>query len=97
MTQILMHAAIETVKAKVQAVAVDGADAGTGKWNKAVSMGPRLGRSSLKQASFEWSTANKDAELRNFKLQVNNIFQISDTNNAWINIKNWPGKQDKNS
>ena len=55
-------------------------------------MGPRLDRPSLKQPLFDWNATkqplfdwnatDKYAELINFMLEVNNIFQTHATNNG---------------
>ena len=52
-----------------------GIKAGTMPRNKAVSMGPRLGRPSLNQLSSNWHATDNYAELRNFTLKVNGIVE----------------------
>ena len=75
MTQAIMQAAVEAVNIVVQAMIVARVEARTRSRNEAASMGPRLGGPSLKQRSFHWSVTDKYTELRNFRLEVNNIFQ----------------------
>ena len=40
------------------------------------NVGPRS-RPSMKQATFDWNSKDKYTELRNFKLEVKNMFQNS--------------------
>ena len=37
--------------------------------------GPKLGESKMRQLNFDWSSTDKYAELRNFKIEVRNMFQ----------------------
>ena len=63
-TQATTQAAIEAAKAAVQALTVIqswGRDWAQ-KW---VSKGPKLGRPTLKQSTFDWSAIDKSTELRN--------------------------------
>ena len=82
MTQAIMQAAIKAVKAVVQALAVTRAEAGTGLSSEAVSTGSRLGTPSLQQLLFDWNARDQYVELRNLRLEVNNINCIKHT--AWI-------------
>ena len=82
MTKAINQAVIEAVKAMVQAMAGTGADAGAGPRSMAMNMGPRLGIPSFKQPSLKWSTKDKYAELRNFRLQVNKVFKTYDKSNV---------------
>ena len=77
-----MQAAKEGIKVAVQAMAVTTAKEGIMARSKSVSMGPKLGRPTWKQPAFDWSATDKYTEPRNFKLEVNNIFQTYNTNNA---------------
>ena len=57
--------------------------------------GPKLGRPITKQMTFHWNSTGKYAELRIFRLEVNNMFQnyrISQAERVLI-IKNWQGRQ----
>ena len=36
--------------------------------------GPRLGRPTMKQPTFNWEADDKYSELKNIRLEVNNIF-----------------------
>ena len=59
--------------------------------NKAVNIGPKLGRPSWKQLTFDWSSMDKYPELGNLKLEVKNRFQTYNKNKV-DNIpirKNW--------
>ena len=50
--------------------------------NNVVNVGPKLGGLSLKQLTLGWIQADKCAKLRIFKLEVNNIFQTQNINQA---------------
>ena len=50
--------------------------------SEAASMGPKLGRPTLKQPTFNWSTMNKYSEFWNFKLEASNVFQTYNANNT---------------
>ena len=71
---------MEAAKAVAQAMAVGWSRARLR--SKGISMGPRLCRPTIKQLSFNWSATEKYAELRNFRLEANNISQTCDTNHA---------------
>ena len=97
-TKAITEAAVEAAKAAVQAVEVAGAVAGAGTRCKVVSTGPipncKLGRPLLKEPFFDSSAKDKYAELRNFQLEVNDIFLTCGTRNSEkiSVIKNWLGK-----
>ena len=79
------------MKAAVQAIAVARV-----RWVLAweynfSKFGPKLGGPSLKQPTFAWSSTDKYAELRNFKLEVNNIFQMYNINQADKNLSEGTG------
>ena len=63
MTKAIMQSDIEAVNVVVQAMAVAIAEVDIGPRNKAVSVGPGLGKPSLKQQSFHWIATDKYAEL----------------------------------
>ena len=91
MTLAISQAATEATKAIVQVMAAAGADESTKPRSKTVNMGPRLGRPSDKQPSFNLIVKDKYAEVRNFRLEVKNIFKTYNTSNAGkvTIIKNW--------
>ena len=47
-----------------------------------MNAGPKLGGPTLKQPSFNWSMRDKYAELKNFQIEVNYIFQTYDASSA---------------
>ena len=57
--------------------------------------GPKLDRPVMKQPMFDWSSTDKYAELRNFKIEVKNMFQTSSISQAErvAITKNWLGRQ----
>ena len=63
------------IQAAVKAMAMAGAEASAILRTNAVNAGPKLGKPSLKQLTFHWRLTDKYTVLRNFKLEVNNIFQ----------------------
>ena len=56
MTQTLLQAAIEAIKAAAQAKAVARAEAGPGPRSEAANTGTKLSRPTLKQPIFDWGT-----------------------------------------
>ena len=59
------------------------------------SVGPRMSGPIMKQPTFDWSTKDKYAKLRNFKLEIKSMiqnFNISQTERVLI-IKKWLGRQ----
>ena len=46
------------------------------------NVGPRLGGPMVKQPTFNWETEDKFNELKNFRLQVNNISKSYSTPQA---------------
>ena len=42
---------------------------------RAENAGPRMSRPIMKQPTFDWNVKDKYTELRNFKLEVDNMFQ----------------------
>ena len=46
------------------------------------TMGPKIGRPAMKQPSFNWETDDKYSELKNFRLEVNNILATYNTPQA---------------
>ena len=68
MTEAITQMVIETAKGVVQAVGVAGAEAGVGPRCKSVSMGPKLGRSTLKEPTFYRSASDKYAEFQNLMI-----------------------------
>ena len=72
------------------------AEFGTGHSGKSANMGPKSGGPILKQPIFDWTATDQYAELRNFRLEANNIFLMHNTKNIdGISIikKTWLGRQ----
>ena len=67
--------AIEAAKAAVQEVMPARTEVITGQRNKAVSVRLKMDGHSLKQLTFNWSSVDKCAELRNFRMVVKKMFQ----------------------
>ena len=61
----------------MQTMVVAGADADTRQRCEAVKMGPMLQKTSLKKPSFNSNAIDKYAELKNFRLGVNNILKLT--------------------
>ena len=80
---------IETVKAVVQAIAVVEQRQTLGSESKAVSVGSRLGGASLKQTSFDQNATDKYVEIKNCRLEVNNISIILHKSCTVPIVKNW--------
>ena len=40
------------------------------------SMGPKVGEPMMKQPTFNWGMEDKYNKLENFRLEVNNVFQL---------------------
>ena len=59
----------EATRAAIQAMAAAGAE-------RAPNAGPGLGRPLMKQPTFNWKAEDKYNELKNFRLEVNNIFKL---------------------
>ena len=75
--QINVHEAIaqavaEVTGAAIQAMAATGVD-------RSQNAGARLGRSMMKQPNFKWEAEYKYNKLKNFRLEVNNIFKSYNT------------------
>ena len=58
-------------------------------------METKLGKPSLKQWSFVWSTRDKHIVLRNFQMELNNIFIAYGMYNAEnvTTVKNWLSRE----
>ena len=69
--ETIVHAEVEATRAAIQATAVARAE-------RTQNVEPRLGRPMMKQPTFNWEAENKYNELKNFRLEVNNIFKTSD-------------------
>ena len=65
--EAITNAVAEATKAAIHAMAAAVAE-------RPQSMaGPVIGRPAMKQPSFNWEADNKYSELKNFRLEVNNI------------------------
>ena len=70
-TQEIIQAAIETTKTPEQETTVARAERDNELRSESIGTGPKSGRPTL-----DWNAADKYTELRNFRLKVNNVFQI---------------------
>ena len=59
----------EATRAAMQAMAVARAE-------RTQNMVPRLGRPTMKQPTFKWEAVEKYNKLKNFRLEVDNIFKL---------------------
>ena len=75
MPEIIAQAVAEAMKAAIQAMAAAGNE-------RAQNTGPRLGRPTMKQPNFNWEAEDKYNKLKNFRLEVNNIFKSYNTPQA---------------
>ena len=92
-TQAITQAAIEATK---QEVMVASEEVTARERNEAASMRPKIGRPLLQQLTFVWSSIDKYAEPRNFRMEVHNTFQslsISLAEKVHIIKKNWLDRQ----
>ena len=56
---------------------------------------PKMSGPIMKQPTFDWSSKDKYAELRNFKLEIGNMlqnFNLGPKERVLV-IKNWPGRE----
>ena len=63
------------MKAAVQAMAAAVGESNSGARSEPTSMRPKIDGPTLKQPKFDWSTVDRYTELKNFRLEVNNIFK----------------------
>ena len=87
--EAIVQAVVEETTVAIQVMTVNGVE-------RTQNVGPKLGRPIMRQLTFNWSFTDKYAELRNFKLEVENMFQnysISKAERVPIMI-NWLGRQD---
>ena len=73
MTQAVTQAAIEAVRTAVWAITGARAEVGARPSSETASMEPKLGRPTWKEVTFDKSMTCKYIELKNFKLEVNDI------------------------
>ena len=71
----IVQAVAEVMRAAMQAMAV-------ARPERTQNAGPRLGRPMMKQPTFNWEVKVKYNELKNFRLEVNNIFKSYSTPQA---------------
>ena len=72
MHEVIAHAVAEAVRAAIQAMPAAGNE-------RAQNTGPILGGPKMKEPSFNWEVEDKYNKLRNFRLEVNNIFKSYNT------------------
>ena len=76
-------------------MAVAGMEDSSWTRSEPTSTGPKFGGPTVRQPTFDWGSTDRYAELRNFRLEVNNILQfynISNTEKTAI-ITNCLGRQ----
>ena len=66
--EAIMQAVAEATRTAIQAIAVAGAQ-------RIQNVGPRLGGPPMKQLTFNWEAEDKYNELKNLRLEVNNVFK----------------------
>ena len=71
--EAIAKAVAEVTKAAIQAMA-----AATVERQQSMT-GPKIGRPAMKQPSFNWKADDKYSELKNFRLEVNNILAVYST------------------
>ena len=71
--EAIAKAVVELTRAAIQAMA-----AATAERPQSV-VGPKIGRPALKQPSFNWEADDKFSELKNFRIEVNNIITSYNT------------------
>ena len=76
--QTAANKAIVEVVAEVTRVAIQAMAAATAERLQSV-VGPKIGRPAMKQWSLNWEADNKYSELKNFRLEVNNIITSYNT------------------
>ena len=83
-----MQAVGEATRAAIQAMAVARAE-------RTQNVGPRVGRSMMKQPTFNWEVKDNYNELKIFRQYINSIFKSYSTPQAEqiAKIKNWIGRK----
>ena len=66
--ETIVQAVAEATRAAIQSMAVARAE-------RTQNSGLRLGRSVMRQPTFNWEAGDKYNELKNFRLEVSNIFK----------------------
>ena len=64
----IVQAVAEATRGKIQAMAVS-------RVERTQNVGPRLGRPVMKEPTFNWKAEDMYNELKNFRLDINNIFK----------------------
>ena len=57
------------------------------------SMEPKVCRPMMKQSTFNWDTKDKYNKLKNFRLEINNVFKLMSGIEKAAIIKNWLGRK----
>ena len=76
--QAIANEAIVKAVAEVTRVAIQAMDAASAERPQCM-VGPKIGRPAMKQPSFNWEVDDKYNELKNFRLEVNNIITSYNT------------------
>ena len=88
MTEAIAKAVAEVTRVAIQAMAATPVD------RPLTMAGPKIGRLSMKQPTFNWEIKDKYSELKTFKLEVNNILSTHNSPQAEQlgMVKNWLGR-----
>ena len=70
-TEVVIQVAAEAARGEVQAMAMASVDNN----QRAENGEPKLDRPIMRELKFDWSSTDKYAELKNFKIEVKNMFQ----------------------
>ena len=81
-THATAQAAVEAIKAAVQAMIDTASECSSGARSQPSSAGSKIGGPTLRKLTFDWGSRDKYVELRNFRLEVNNILQSYNVNNT---------------
>ena len=94
-TEAIAQTAAEAARPVVQAMAVAGAE-NSPRQEGTLNVGPKIGRPRMKQPTLNWEAEDKYTELKNARLEVNNVFKsynMPQTEKITI-IKNWLCRKD---
>ena len=78
LTETITQIAAEAARVVVQAMAMASAENN----QRVQNVGPKISGPLMKQPTFHWSSTDKYAKLRNFRMEVKNMFQNNNINQA---------------
>ena len=79
-TQAIMQAAVETMEAVVQTIAVAAGESNSGARSEQTGVGPKLDRPTLEKHTFNWVARDKYMELKYVTLERNDIYKAYNVN-----------------